>query len=169
MASVSPRAETLLTWGLASLCLLLALASRLPHLRVRTLPIERERIEVTVSVQGEVRLPGVYRLPWGARVEDLVAAAGGLTPAAEPRLVNLADPLSEGETVVVPGVQSSVGVGRVDLNSASPLELDQLPGIGPALAARIVAGRPYARLEDLLRVSGIGERTLERLRPLVTL
>lgn len=166
---MSPRNETLLTWGLAALCLLLALASRAPQLRVRSVAIERERIELTVSVQGEVRSPGVYRLAWGARVAELVAAAGGLTAAAEPSLVNLADPLSEGETVVVPGVQSSVGVGRVDLNSASPLELEQLPGIGPAIAAKIVAGRPYARIEDLLRVSGIGERTLERLRPLVTL
>jgi competence protein ComEA len=166
---MTPRTQALLTWSLAALCLLIAFASRAPHLRVRSVTIERVQPELRVAIEGEVRSPGVYTLPWGSRVEALVTAAGGLTPAAEASLVNLADPLTQGEAVVVPGPQSTVGEGLVDLNGASPLELEQLPGIGPALAGRIVAARPYARLEDLLRVAGIGERTLERLRGLVTL
>ena len=166
---MTARHEDLLTWSLAILCLVLALASRWPHLQVRTVPLEHIRPPLTVAIDGEVVQPGVYELPWGSRVEDLIAAAGGFSWNAEPRLVNLADPLSAGEKVVVPGVQSSLGEGRVNLNSASLLELETLPGVGPATAQKIIAGRPYARLEDILRVSGIGERTLERLRPLVTL
>ncbi|HET8985480.1 MAG TPA: helix-hairpin-helix domain-containing protein, partial [Trueperaceae bacterium] len=80
------------------------------------------------------------------------------------------DPLTDGESIFVPGLAAGDGrAARVSINSDPPGSLDSLPGIGPVMAARIVAHRPYASLDDLLRVPGIGPRTLERLKPLVTL
>jgi len=125
--------------------------------------------EITVSVAGEVSSPGSYRLPFGARVADLVAMAGGLTAAAAAELVALADPLTDGEALVVAGAAGPGGAERISLNRASSADLLRLPGVGPVLAERIVAHRPYSRIDDLLRVPGIGPRTLERLKPLVTM
>ena len=135
----------------------------------------RDRLEVvqppiTVEVRGDVVTPGLYTLPFGARAGDLVAAAGGPTPGAALPLVSLSDPLTDGESLFVPGRAAADGRGeRVSLNSASPAELDTLPGVGPVVAAKIIAHRPYASIDDVLRVPGIGPKTLERLRPLVTL
>ncbi|MBX3143470.1 MAG: ComEA family DNA-binding protein [Trueperaceae bacterium] len=128
-----------------------------------------EQPEIEVAVSGEVVEPGRYRLEFGARVSDLLAAAGGLTRQAAAALVNPADPLSDGELVHVPGALTQFGTARVSVNSGSLADLDGLPGIGPVMARRIVAHRPYSRVEDLLKVPGIGQKTLERLRALVTL
>lgn len=161
--------QVLLTRALTLACALLALANLAPRFLPSGARLRVERPELVVHADGAVRRPGVYRLPWGATVGDLIEAAGGLAPGAERRLLRLADPLTAGETVVVPAGRTPDGGARLSLNRASELELRSLPGVGPATAARIVAGRPYLRLEDLLRVKGIGERTLERLRPHVTL
>ncbi len=153
-------------------------------------------IRLAVHVTGAVRRPAVVRLSEGARVADAVAAAGGLADDASPDL-NLAAPLADGSQVVVPrqgeaaadavrappaagpgaaggGAAASAGAGggpaggAIDVNRADAAALDALPGVGPALAARIVAWRtangPFRSPEDLLSVSGIGDRTLERLR-----
>lgn len=166
---MTPRQESLLTLALVALCALIALAGLLPRLTVRFGEVRAVRPDITVSVAGEVLEPGVYTLPWGARVGDLVEAAGGFSASAETSLVAPADPLTAGEAVFVPGRRSPDGGSLVSLNSASEAELDTLPGVGPTTAARIVAGRPYGRLDDLLRVRGVGPKTLERLRPLVRL
>lgn len=137
-------------------------SARAPAVRI-------EQPEIEVAVSGEVLNPGTYRLEFGARVADLLTAAGGLTRQAAAALVNPADPLTDGELVHVPNHRSQLGAERVSLNSASLAELDGLPGIGPVMAQRIVAHRPYSRVEDLLRVPGVGPKTLERLRGLVTL
>ena len=147
-------------------------------------------VRLAVHVTGAVRRPAVVRLPEGARVADAVAAAGGLADDASPDL-NLAAPLSDGAQVDVPRQGEAVaaavrappaaaagdvaaaaaapGAGApIDVNRADAAALDALPGVGPALAARIVAWRsangPFRAPEDLLNVSGIGDRTLERLR-----
>lgn len=133
---------------------------------------------IMVHVSGEVRVPGLVRLPEGARVGEAVAAAGGVTPLADLSSVNLAAPLADGQQVAVPGRGRSdpgpaagSGVGRVRLNSATAAELEALPGVGPVLAGRIVAHReahgPFASVEDLLDVPGIGEAKLAALRDLV--
>ncbi len=133
---------------------------------------------VVVDVVGAVRTQGVVRLPAGSRVVDAVAAAGGTAPDAEVGSLNLARLIVDGEQIVVPrpgdtpapGVPAASADDRVDLNTADAAALDALPGIGPVLAARIVAHRdegPYASVDDLGDVSGIGPTLLDRLRDLV--
>ncbi|HNQ98478.1 MAG TPA: ComEA family DNA-binding protein [Trueperaceae bacterium] len=127
------------------------------------------RPPITVAVSGEVVRPGMYEVEFGARVEELLRLAGGFLPTAARSLVQLAAPLTDGQSVVVPALATPGGTERVSLNSADPARLETLPGIGPATARRIVEHRPYARIDDLLRVPGIGPKKLERLRALVTL
>jgi competence protein ComEA len=132
-----------------------------------------------VHVVGEVLSPGMYQLPIGARLVDAVFAAGGLTEDAENASVNLARELTDGEQIIVfsisqegqsPGTTSS---GLVSLNRAGDKELEELPGIGPALAGRIIAWREanggFKSVQDLLKVSGIGESLLAGVIDLVTL
>ncbi|MFT4052387.1 MAG: ComEA family DNA-binding protein [Microbacterium sp.] len=134
-----------------------------------------------VHVYGAVVAPGLYRLDEGARVMDVIAAAGGLTPDADDTAVNLARRLTDGEQLRIPvaGEASAPATdagaasdGRVNLNTADATALDTLPGIGPAIAERIIQWREdngaFTSVDDLLSVSGIGEKTLAALRDLVT-
>ena len=127
--------------------------------------------EITVHVAGEVERPGLVVVAADSRVADAVAAAGGLLVTADASALNLAAPLADGQQVTVrpKGAASAVEAeGGVLLNSASASELEHIPGVGPVLAARIVAYRtehgPFAVVEDLLSVSGIGEAKLDALR-----
>ena len=164
-----PRRELVLTSALIGLCLALTGLSLWPRLGVQRTPIVVEQPDITVAVAGAVTRPGSYTLPWGSRLQDAVQAAGGFALGADQNLVNLAAPLGAGEAVFVPERQTAAGTERVSINSASLAELDTLPGVGPAIAGRIIEGRPYASIEDLLAVRGIGPATLEKLRPFVTL
>lgn len=135
-----------------------------------------------VYVSGAVLSPGLYVLDDGARVVDVIAAAGGFTPDADERAVNLARLVDDGEQLdiplqgeappTVPGSAGSTGDGRVDLNTADTAQLETLPRIGPAMAQRIVEWREangrFTSVEDLLAVPGIGDKLLEALRDLVT-
>jgi len=162
--------ERVVTRLLVALCVACGAVVMVPRVGTARGRLEVVQPPITVEVRGEVDRPGVYSLPFGARAADLVAAAGGALPSAALTLVSLADPLTDGESIYVPGTAAADGRGeRVSLNSASPTELDTLPGVGPVVAAKIIAHRPYATVEDVLRVPGIGPKTLERLRPLVTL
>ena len=134
-----------------------------PHLwPQRPVPVVEEP-DLAVAVTGAVVAPGTYPLPWGARVADAVAAAGGAAPGAATELLAPARLLVDGERVHVPVARPADEDPRVSLNEASLLELQRLPGVGPALAERIVADRPFHRVEDLVRVRGIGPVTYERL------
>ncbi len=142
---------------------------------------------IVAYVSGAVRAPDVYQLPVGARVKDLVLAAGGLSDDADIERINLAAPVADGQHVRVPwhgdgttGVEAtpeersaSAGSGRLlDLNRATVAELDALPGIGNVLASRIVEWReregPFQSVNDLGKVDGIGPALLAKLTPLVT-
>jgi competence protein ComEA len=132
-----------------------------------------------VHVVGEVESPGMYQLPTGARLVDAVFAAGGLTEEADNSSVNLARELTDGEQIIVFSISQegeaagTTASGLVSLNRAGDKELEELPGIGPALAGRIIAWREanggFKSVQDLLKVSGIGESLLSGVIDLVTL
>ena len=164
---MSPRQERWLTGTLCGLCLLLVAANLAPRLFPSPAPITREQGDVVVSITGAVSEPGIYELPWGSRVGDLVELAGGLRADAEESLINAAMPLDTGMSVVVPTRFTDTGEERISLNSSNRRDLESLPGIGPVLAERIIEARPFFGVDELIKVSGVGPVTLERLRPLV--
>src|SRR3954447_15610644 len=135
--------------------------------------------ELVVDVVGAVRRGGLYRLPAGSRVADAVRMAGGVTRRARLELVNLAAPLADGEQVLVPrdGASASAAPGAttpvapLQLSVATAEQLDTLPGIGPATAARIVQYREehgtFHAVDDLAGVPGIGPAKLAALEGLV--
>ena len=143
--------------------------------------------ELIVDVEGGVVHPGVVALPAGARVADAIAAAGGYAPVADllaaASSLNLAATLHDGEQVYVPiaGVAATGGDGGggsggagglVNLNSASPEELEALPGIGPVTVQKIVAARaerPFASLDELIERKVLNRGQLDDIRDLVTI
>ena len=154
--------------------------------------------ETVVHVAGRVRSPGVYRFEGPPRVHEAIERAGGVTPDADLDALNLAQPLVDGQRVYVPseaeaelgGIETispaasstqgsadgavdggPVDRAKVDLNRATVVELETLPGVGPAIARAIVDDRdrhgPFATVDELDRVPGVGPAKLEALRDLV--
>ncbi len=150
--------------------------------------------DIRVQVSGAVMSPGVYAMNNGDRVMDAIAAAGGVDPGADLSGINLAlrvqdeahyhiptvgetpPPSPAGASSTSPGTggrgTSSTANSLIDLNTASAQELEFLPGIGPVMAGRIVAHRevngPFAAVDEVQDVPGIGPKTLESIRSLVT-
>ena len=139
---------------------------------------------MVVHVGGAVHHAGLHELRPGARVGDAIDAAGGLTDAADLRQLNLAQVVSDGQRIWVPEAGEEISVvtgegfgasdlsgGPMSLSSASSDQLQDLPGIGPSLAAAIIEHRSseggFSSVDELLEVSGIGPAKLEGLRDLV--
>jgi competence protein ComEA len=133
---------------------------------------------LVVDVAGDVRRPGLYRLPQGSRIQNAIVQAGGPTRGADLDLVNLAAPVADGEQVVVPGrgaAASASGVpsptAPLDLNSATAEQLDGLPGIGPVTAQKIIDYRqahgPFTSIDDLASIPGMGPAHIANLKGLV--
>jgi len=144
-----------------------------PQVRQPTVAVESQ-LSVTVHVSGAVVRPGIATVDAEARVVDVIAAAGGATSDADLSRLNLAAPVRDGEQITVPDrseskpSRSQGSTSGIDLNTASERELEDLTGVGPVLAAKIVAYRdaygPFDVLEDLLDVPGIGEAKLAGMR-----
>lgn len=148
--------------------------------------------QLFIQVVGAVEKPGVYVLPVKARVYEAIALAGGFTKSADQASVNLVRELVDGEQILVLesylDQASATGIGgivvpnssgrapaqpKINLNRAGLSELDTLPGVGPALAQRIVdwrtANGPFKKIADLTKVSGIGEKLIANLKDLVVI
>ena len=141
-----------------------------------------EPAPIYVHVAGCVQVPGMYQLSAGARVAEAIQAAGGFTPEAQTESVNLARSVQDGEQVIVASVAQAApaatagevdasaasGSGLVNINTADEEELQKVSGIGPSKAAKIVAYRKehgsFAYIEDLTKVSVIGEKSLASIK-----
>jgi competence protein ComEA len=149
---------------------------------------------ILVYISGEVVVPDVYELAPNDRIKQLIEAAGGFTTEADPAAVNLAQPLTDGAHVHVPAkgkmstapavlsapvlqrnpdeVELGVGGNLVNINSANQAELEMLPGIGPKTAQKILDYRavngPFADIEAIMEVSGIGQAKFDQIKQLIT-
>ncbi|AEB06935.1 competence protein ComEA helix-hairpin-helix repeat protein [Coriobacterium glomerans PW2] len=150
---------------------------------------QTETQQLVVDVSGAVMAPAVVQLVSGARVADAIAAAGGLSSDADVSALNRAAKVSDGDKIYVPrqgeqgapaapagqkagsnsgGRAASGASSLVNINTATAEELDALPGVGPSTAQAIIDDRtqngPFSGIEDLMRVSGIGEKKFEKLK-----
>jgi competence protein ComEA len=145
----------------------------------------REGTEMVVSVKGAVATPGIYRLPGDARVKDAVDAAGGTTSDADLSGINMAARVVDEQELVIPAKQTAAqGLlagtpstsapenAKININTATAVELDELPGIGEVLAARIVAYReeygPFESIDALAQVDGISIAMVDEIRSMIT-
>lgn len=136
--------------------------------------------ELVVEVSGEVQEPGVYKLPADSRINDLLVTAGGLSAEADrdwvAKNVNLAQKLTDGAKIYIPNKdhpaiggtkikdQNQGVTGLININTASEAELDTLWGIGPATAQKIISGRPYQKIEELLTKKIVKSNVWEEIK-----
>jgi len=135
--------------------------------------------KIYVHVAGSVKSPGIYQLDSGTRVYDAVLAAGGFTSKANQASVNMARALNDGEQLLISSgsgpqaFDNSMTSSLISLNQASASQLEDLPGVGPALAGRMIDWRTanggFKAKEDLLNVAGIGDKLFASVKDLVTL
>ncbi|WP_026563515.1 helix-hairpin-helix domain-containing protein [Bacillus sp. UNC41MFS5] len=147
--------------------------------------------KIMVDVKGQIKQPGVYQANTGERVIDVISRAGGLTDKADQGMVNFAEHVKDEMIIYIPakgeeGISSPItspgnpasSVGsqneaKININKADETELQNLPGIGPAKAAAIIEYRntsgPFKTVEDLKNISGIGDKTFEKLKDLIAI
>lgn len=142
--------------------------------------------KIMVHVAGNVNNPGVYELPYGSRVKDALVAAGGANADADVNALNLVEVVTDGQKITVPSKVSTVTIGSlaqspggvtsaggaININTADEKTLEELPGVGPALAKRIIeyrAQQPFTSVEELKNVSGIGDKKFEQMKDRIKL
>jgi len=144
---------------------------------------------IWVDVRGAVNQPGVYALPVGSRVQDALARAGNVLVNADTRALNLARRVNDGEQIYVPTLGEATPIpptvssgksaptatralSKININTATLAELDTLPGIGPAIAQRIIDYRTqngdFKTIEDIKKVRGIGDALFNQIKDLIT-
>lgn len=169
--------------GLLAAGLLLLLIRPRPRYAVKLLPAPTpEPLEIHVA--GAVSTPGVVQVAPGSIVKEAIEAAGGPDDDADLARLNLAQELQDGQQVYVPVIAEgsstqgvppplNSGADKININTANEVQLEQLPGIGPSLAASIVEYREqhgwFQEQEELLQVSGIGPAKLDQIADLITL
>lgn len=141
-----------------------------------------EAADIYVDISGCVKNPGVYKVEPGTRIFQVIERAGGLTDGADTESVNRAEEVADGQKIVIRHMEASSeeesiinsdkSSGKVNINTADMSELQSVPGIGPATAQKIIEYREhngkFKSVEDILNVSGIGDKTLENMRPYIT-
>lgn len=149
-------------------------------------PLEPQKL--VVDIGGCVKEPGVYEIEEGTRLYQVIEKAGGFTKDADADCVNQAELLYDGQKIMIPAIstsaEDSVGDGgglsaaitadgRVNINLADSTELQEIPGVGPATAEKILAYRQehgkFSKLDDLKNVDGIGDKTFEKIKDMITL
>ncbi|WP_052427401.1 helix-hairpin-helix domain-containing protein [Neobacillus niacini] len=143
---------------------------------------------IIVDVKGQVKMPGVYSSSQGERVIDVIQRAGGLTENADESKVNFAEHVQDAMVIYIPAMGEEGNIpagitgnpsdtggakqGKMNLNKADESELQRLSGIGPSKAAAIIEYRetngPFKSIEDLKNISGIGDKTFEKLKDLIS-
>jgi competence protein ComEA len=180
--SVNKRLVLLVALGVAAVVAILVSLNSAKPVPVANL-ISSEPMPVVlpdcyVHIVGEVQKPGIYDLPFDSRVFEAIFAAGGFTDKADQGSINLARAIGDGEQIVVlaKGQVTPVtaqGKNAISLNSATQSQLEELPGVGPTLAARIIdwrlANGGFKKIEDLRNVSGIGNKLFLQIKPKATL
>ena len=143
--------------------------------------------QITVDIEGAVKKPGVYALSADSRIQDAILAAGGMSSAADRKIVaqniNLAAPLTDGAKLYIPAVGEQMvtssgasdtssgtvaGSTTVNINQATEEQLDGLPGIGPVTAQKIIANRPYQNVDDLLNKKVVGQSEFTKIKDQVS-
>jgi competence protein ComEA len=182
-------AAFLLAFGSGNGALVVAEGEPLPFGSGVVATLQPGGAELVVEIVGAVGRPGVYRLPQGSRIGELVTAAGGYSSRVDVDLasssLNLAALLADGDQVRVPSRDDAPGTpaggddggpvagnagGPIDINAATSAQLEELPGIGPATAAKIIAAREerlFTSVDELRSRNVLGEKTFEKVRPLV--
>ncbi len=141
--------------------------------------------KIKIDVEGQVINPGVYSLNTDARIQDALIAAGGMSSQADRKQINLAAKVADGQKIYVPAQGEAMPAGSsmisssgstaqnpngpVSINSATESELDSLPSVGPVTAQKIINGRPYAVLQDLVSKKILGQKTYDKIKDMISL
>ncbi|MBI2049700.1 ComEA family DNA-binding protein [Candidatus Roizmanbacteria bacterium] len=145
--------------------------------------LENISVNLTIDIEGSVVKPGVYLLPLNSRVKDALVIAGGLSANADrdfiSKSINLATKLSDGAKIYIPRIGENVTVSttsiigsivseQININTATEEMLDSLPGVGPATIEKIINGRPYSSINDLLDKKVVGSKVFSDIKEKIT-
>lgn len=147
-------------------------------------PNQQNNVTIYADICGCVKNPGVYELAEGTRIFQLIEEAGGLTDDADIAGLNRAEVVTDGQKIIIPAIGEDTGTaegtsgaytdagGRININKADAKQLQEIPGVGPATADKIIQYREshgkFSAVDDIKNVSGIGDKTFERMKEYIT-